>query len=311
MSETVQGPDDFPGAVLGAAAETGPEAEPLFEVLEPFQLDSHLVFNSPHSGRNYTADFLAVSRLDERNIRRSEDTFVDELFRPVTQFGAPLLMAHFPRAWLDVNREPYELDPKMFVGELPAFANSRSVRVAGGLGTIARIVAESHEIYTRPLTIEEALARIEGVYMPYHRTLRGLVARAYDAFGTATLIDCHSMPSSVRGVGTRFRPDFVLGDRHGASCSPELTSYVQQFLAGRGYTVCCNKPYAGGFITEHYGRPARNLHALQIEINRGLYLDEIRLTRTAGFEELQRDLTSLVEELTLLPAAGMQRDAAE
>lgn len=291
---------------------SGEDPGPAFEVLEPAIQSIPFVFNSPHSGRRYPPSFLAVSRLDERTIRRSEDTFVDDLFLPVLARGAPLLRAHFPRAWLDVNREPYELDPKMFAGELPAFANIRSVRVAGGLGTIARIVAESQEIYSCPLPIHEGLARIESVYMPYHRTLRGLIARTHASFGVAVLIDCHSMPSTVRGGSGRSRPDFVLGDRHGSSCMPEITELASRFLTGRGYSVCCNKPYAGGFITEHYGRPSRELHALQIEVNRGLYLDETTLQKAAGFGELQRDLMGLVDELALLPLRPeIERDAAE
>ena len=184
------------------------------------------------------------------------------------------MRANFPRAWLDVNREPYELDPKMFAGSLPTYANVRSVRVAGGLGTIARIVSEREEIYARPLAVEAALARIDLVYKPYHRVLRQLVVDTRAAFGLAVLIDCHSMPSTVRGGYGRPRPDIVLGDRYGTSCAAELTDLSAQILARRGYSVTRNKPYAGGFITEHYGQPARGLHAMQIEVNRSLYMDE-------------------------------------
>lgn len=286
--------------------------DPAFEALEPADQSAALVFNSPHSGQRYPAAFLAASCLDERAIRRSEDSFVDELFLPVLQRGAPLLRAHFPRAWLDVNREPYELDPKMFTGEVPAFANIASLRVAGGLGTIARIVAESQEIYAVPLPIQEALTRIDSVYVPYHKTLRGLIARTHASFGFAILIDCHSMPSFTRTSSARTRPHFVLGDRHGTSCSRELTQLAYRFLTGRGYSVACNKPYAGGFITEHYGRPHSHLHALQLEINRALYLDERTLQKTSGFGELQRDLMGLVEELAGLSLCGeIDREAAE
>ena len=242
-----------------------------------------MVLNSPHSGRFYPPEFLAASCLDERAIRRSEDTFVDDLFTPAAALGAPLLKANFPRAWLDVNREPYELDPKMFDGCLPTFANIRSVRVAGGLGTIARIVSESEEIYARPLTVDEALARIDNVYKPYHRSLRQLVAGTHVAFGFAVLIDCHSMPSAVRGNQGRLRPDIVLGDRYGTSCSGALIDGASRILSGLGYSVSRNKPYAGGFITEHYGQPGRGLHAMQIEVNRGLYMDERSLEQTPGF----------------------------
>lgn len=284
-----------------------------FEVIEPSDQRVPFVFNSPHSGRRYPASFLAASRLDQQSIRRSEDSFVDELFLPAVEAGAPLLRAHFPRAWLDVNREPYELDPKMFSGELPAYANVRSVRVVGGLGTIARVVSESEEIYARPLSVDEVLGRIEAVYMPYHRTLRQLLARTHVSFGCAVLVDCHSMPSTVRGSLLRGRPDFVLGDRHGASCSALLVDAADALLTRRGYDVSRNKPYAGGFITEHYGRPGKGLHALQIEVNRALYLDERSLQKASGFERLRRDIAALISELTRVGEGLVmsRQDAAE
>ncbi len=229
---------------------------PAFDIIAPARRNLPVVLSSPHSGSCYPEDFLAASRLDAQAIRRSEDTHVDTLMLEAAALGAPLLRANFPRAWLDVNREPYELDPKMFAGALPTYANVRSVRVAGGLGTIARIVAEREEIYDRPLPVEVALARIDRVYKPYHRALRQLVADTHAAFGVAILIDCHSMPSTVRGSYGRQRPDVVLGDRYGTSCAPELTDLSAQILTRRGYGVSRNKPYAGGFITEHYGRPA-------------------------------------------------------
>ena len=234
---------------------------PAFDVLCPADQRVPYVFNSPHSGRQYSQQFLASSRLDESAIRRSEDAFVDDLFAHVVPLGAPMLRAHFPRAYLDVNREPYELDPKMFDGRLPSYANIRSIRVAGGLGTVARIVSENHEIYRHRLPVEEALNRIEEIYKPYHSTLRRLLAQTHVTFGYAVLIDCHSMPSSVKCQTTDVRPDFILGDRYGTSCNSELTEYACSVLRDMGYSVSRNKPYAGGFITEHYGRPARGLHA--------------------------------------------------
>ena len=284
-----------------------------FELVEPAEQTIPFLFNSPHSGRTYPAEFLAASRLDERAIRGSEDTFVDELFLPAVAEGAPLLRAHFPRAWLDVNREPYELDPKMFAGPLPSYANVRSARVNGGLGTIARIVSDSEEIYARPLRVEEALARIQTVYMPYHETVHRLLGRTFAAFGCAILVDCHSMPSVIRGAMIRGRPDFVLGDRFGASCAPALTEAVEAALIARGYEVCRNKPYAGGFITEHYGRPERGLHALQIEVNRGLYLNERTLQKKDGFDRLRADLAAMIVEVSRLSAAWLapRQEAAE
>ena len=268
--------------------------KPAFEVIAPAVHRLPVILNSPHSGSVYPDDFLAASRLDERAIRRSEDTWVDELFLVAAELGCPLLKANFPRAWLDVNREPYELDPKMFDGSLPTYANIRSVRVAGGLGTIARIVSESEEIYTSPLAVETALVRIDTVYKPYHRTLRQLLLDTRAEFGLAVLIDCHSMPSTVRGMHRRVRPDIVLGDRYGTSCAMELTDFVAQVLTRFGYSVSRNKPYAGGFITEHYGQPARGLHVVQMEINRQLYMDEETLEKSARFATLRADLGRLV-----------------
>ncbi len=295
--------------------ETPPDfsGRPAFEVIAPLRHDLPIVLSSPHSGSCYPQDFLAASRLDAQAIRRSEDTHVDALMREAAALGAPLLHANFPRAWLDVNREPYELDPKMFAGALPTYANVRSVRVAGGLGTIARIVSEREEIYARPLPVDAALARIDLVYKPYHRVLRQLVVDTRAAFGVAMLIDCHSMPSTVRGGHGRARPDIVLGDRYGTSCACELTDLSAQILTRRGYSVTRNKPYAGGFITEHYGQPARGLHAMQIEVNRSLYMDERTLKTHSGFAQLSADLAHLVHELGLAFAAGFltRPEAAE
>ncbi|TYC60707.1 N-formylglutamate amidohydrolase [Rhodobacterales bacterium] len=294
-------------------AETPFEADfngcPAFDVLSPADQRLPYVFNSPHSGRQYPRSFLASSRLDELAIRRSEDAYVDDLFAHVVPLGAPLLRAHFPRAYLDVNREPYELDPKMFDGRLPPYANVRSIRVAGGLGTVARIVSENHEIYRHKLPVREALARVEEIYKPYHSTLRRLLAQTHVTFGYAVLIDCHSMPSTVKCQTTDTRPDFILGDRYGTSCSSELTDFACMTLRNMGYTVNRNKPYAGGFITEHYGRPASGLHALQIEINRGLYMNETTQEPSSGFADLFDNLREFTRELTSMPDAALPADS--
>lgn len=276
-----------------------------FEVIEPEAQCVPFVFNSPHSGATYPADFLASSRLNAQAIRRSEDCFVDALFEPVVGLGAPLMRAHFPRAFLDLNREPYELDPAMFDGALPPYVNSRSVRVAGGLGTIARVVADAEEIYAFRLPVIEAVNRIERLYKPYHTTLARLIGRTYARFGVAVLIDCHSMPSSERAGDGRRRPDMVVGDRYGTSAAPGLTDAVIALLSGLGYSVSRNRPYAGGYITEHYGRPLKGLHAIQIEINRSLYMDERLLKPSRGFGRLSRDLATFAEALfPFVPAAG-------
>jgi len=280
-----------------------------FETTDPFDVAAPqaqtlpFVFNSPHSGAAYPAAFLGATRLDARRIRLSEDAHVDRLFDHVVAAGAPLLRAHFPRAFLDVNREPYELDPKMFVGRLPSYANVRSIRVAGGLGTIARVVAEQEEIYPAPFPVEEALGRIEAIYKPYHAALRRLLAQTHVTFGAAVLIDCHSMPSSVRGQDPRTRADVVLGDRYGTSAARALVEHAADVLVDLGYTVAVNKPYAGGFITEHYGRPAKGLHAIQVEVNRGLYMDERTFEPTAGFAALRHDLGRFARQLFEFPVA--------
>jgi N-formylglutamate amidohydrolase len=275
-----------------------------FEVLAPARLASPLVFNSPHSGSVYPSCLAASSRLDARGIRRSEDFMVDRLFCDAPRCGAPLLLAHFPRAYLDVNREPYELDPKMFDGRLPPFANTRSLRVAGGLGTIPKIVGDGHDIYRHRLPVEEALQRIDAVYRPYHAALRGLVNGALRSFGEAVLMDCHSMPSASLGQNTVERPDIVLGDRYGASCSSQVIDAAEGILVELGFTVARNRPYAGGFITEHYGQPAAGVHALQIEINRGLYMDETAIALNDGYPRL-RDAMALFVQRLIEAVSGM------
>jgi N-formylglutamate amidohydrolase len=255
----------------------------LFDIWEPPQQHIPLVLNSPHSGRIYPRIFVENSRLDHSGIRRSEDFYVDELFSSGVGLGAPMLCANFPRAYVDVNREPYELDPRMFDGLLPPFANTSSIRVAGGLGTVPRIVAENMEIYKQKLPVDEALQRVEQIYKPYHAALRRLIARTHAQFGRAVLIDCHSMPGNIRLSGSGIRPDFIIGDRYGTSASSDLSRLALRLLEDMGFAAVRNKPYAGGFITEHYGRPARNLHALQIEINRSLYIDETTLKKKSDF----------------------------
>jgi N-formylglutamate amidohydrolase len=288
------------------------ELDPAFEVTEPEILAGPVVCNSPHSGRSYPSDFLTLSRLDLPSLRRSEDTFVDELFADAARHGAPLMRAHFPRAFLDVNREPYELDPRMFDGRLPAFANTRSLRVAGGLGTIARVVGDAREIYDRRLPVDEALRRIELYYKPYHRALRRLVLQAQSTFGLAVLLDCHSMPSNAGGREERPRADMVLGDRYGTSCAPAVTNVIEESLRAMGYAVLRNKPYAGGFITEHYGDPAAGLHAVQIEINRALYMEEREYRKSDRFESVRADLGRMVGALAAATAQITPlRDAAE
>lgn len=294
-------------------SEIREELDPPFEVLEPGECRGPVLFNSPHSGSIYPRAFLTTSRLDIATLRRSEDSFVDELIGGVVACGFPMMRAHFPRCFVDVNREPYELDPRMFDGRLPSFANTRSMRVAGGLGTVARVVGDAQEIYDQRIPVDDALRRIESLYKPFHRALRRLFTRLHRDFGAAVLIDCHSMPSSAGHKDERPRPEFVLGDRYGTSCVGAVSETVEQTLRGLGYSVSRNKPYAGGFITEHYGNPSAGLHAIQLEINRALYMDERRYERSRNFARLAADLEMLARRLGEIPLEELRpyRAAAE
>jgi N-formylglutamate amidohydrolase len=258
-----------------------------------------LIVASPHSGSDYPAEFVAASRLDPVSLRRSEDSFVDELFAAAPSLGAPLLSARFPRAYLDVNREAYELDPAMFSDALPEFVNALSPRVRMGLGTIARIVASGEEIYAGKLCFAEARRRIDGLYHPYHQALRRLVEETEAMFGGYLLVDCHSMPSAAGSVCSPDGADIVLGDCHGAACAPAILDAARHFLAGRGFAVAINAPYAGGFTTEYYGDPRRHRHALQIEINRALYMDERSYRRKPRFARLAAEMAELMHRLSL------------
>jgi N-formylglutamate amidohydrolase len=271
------------------------ELHPPFSILGAESQRVPVLFNSPHSGRVYPSVFLEASRLSPQALRKSEDAYVEELLAAAPEHGAVLMHAHFPRAYIDINREPYELDPLLFDGRLPDFVNSQSIRAIGGLGTIARIVNEKEEIYQRPLQLEAAFTRIDRLYKPYHEALAQLVETTRARFGTAFLLDCHSMPSQQGERGGW--PDFVLGDRFGASCAQEITKVVQSALRSLGYRVLLNKPYAGGFITENYGKPAAGIHVLQIEIDRSLYMNEDTFEKSASFTGLQRDMSRLIGTL--------------
>lgn len=299
------------------AAEEAPEGGgrqvPPHEILEPAERTAPFVFDSPHSGAFYPRAFVEGSRLDRTSLRRSEDCFVDELFAGVTATGAPLLKANFPRAFLDVNREPYELDPAMFDGPLPSDARTGTARVAAGLGTIARVVADNREIYPGPIPVAEALGRIDRLYHPYHAALSSLLVETRRRFGLCVLVDCHSMPSGARGLDPSGRPDIIVGDRFGTSCAGDITRLVTGILGDLGYRTGLNRPYAGGFITERYGTPRAGIHVVQVEINRGLYMDEQRFRKTASFEAVRRDMTAFSERLVAAVArrAGPLSDAAE
>jgi N-formylglutamate amidohydrolase len=273
------------------------------EIIQPARQTLPLVFASPHSGSDYPADFLASSRLDPISLRRSEDSFVHEIFGCAPEMGAPLLHALFPRAFVDPNREPYELDPAVFRDRLPPYANTSSPRVAAGLGTIARVVANGASIYRRKLSLEEGLERIRSYYWPYHEALRSLVESTKERFGYCILVDCHSMPSSSRPSRSACNAAFVLGDCHGTTCAPVVTQTVEQVLSAKDYLVVRNTPYAGGFVTRHYGKPQARVHCLQIEINRHIYMDESRIERRPALKALAKDMREVVTALGALDPA--------
>lgn len=283
-----------------------PEEGEVIEILRPERQTLPVVFASPHSGNRYPDSFTAASRLDFATLRKSEDSFVDEIFGAAPRYGAPLLKALFPRAYIDPNREPFELDPEMFAEALPSYVNTHSPRVAAGLGTIARVVATGAEIYRDKLSFAEAAERINALYRPYHRALQELIEATRTSFGWCLLIDCHSMPS-VGGPmdadpGKR-RVDFVLGDCFGAACDAAITTHVERVLAESGHTVTRNLPYSGGYTTVHYGRPRADVHVLQIEINRAMYMDEDRYTRLPGIAALTADIETLMGTLEPFCAA--------
>lgn len=277
-----------------------PRASRRYDILLPARQTAPLVLASPHSGADYPPEFVAGSPLTARDLRRSEDAFVDELFAAAPEFGAPLLRARFPRAYIDPNRAPFELDPGMFEDPLPGYADVGSRRAAAGHGTIARIVASGSEIYGRKLRFAEAEARVDSCYQPYHAALRRLVGRTRRRFGHCVLLDCHSMPSiggPMDPDSGRRRADFILGDGFGTTCDDAVTAAVEDTLARQGGAVVRNEPFSGGYTTRHYGRPAEGVHALQIEINRALYMDERTITRLPAFPELARRMAGVVAVL--------------
>jgi N-formylglutamate deformylase len=247
----------------------------------PIRQTAPLIFASPHSGSLYPARFARQSRLDAVTLRKSEDAFVEELFAAVPELGVPLIAARFPRAFVDVNRAPGEIDPHMFDAPLGSSIGPRTPRVAAGLGVIPRIVRDGVEIYGARLPALEAAFRLESFYRPYHAALAKLVAETRALFGVAIVIDCHSMPPTSRGT------DIVIGDCYGEAAAAELVVDAQRALAELGFSVARNAPYAGGYTTNLYGKPESGVHALQIEISRALYLDEARMAKTAGFAHCQ------------------------
>jgi N-formylglutamate amidohydrolase len=299
--------------------------KPSFSLHYPDKCRNPFVFASPHSGRYYSERFLQLSELPKLALRGSEDAYVDELFSSVTSFGSPFLVANYPRSYVDLNREPLELDPRMFSDLLPSSCNIKSDRVAVGLGTIPRVVSFDKNIYPRKLKYFEEKSRLDYVYTPYHQQLQALLINTKAKYGWAALIDCHSMPSLKlqpdRSISKKlfssppssgFDHDIVLGDRYSSSCSVHLSNIVERLFRDLGYSIGRNDPYAGGYCTSHYGRPHMGIHAIQIEVNRKLYLNENTVTKRVGAtKKLKSDISGIMAELTGLDLSNVRPMAAE
>lgn len=276
----------------------------------PEAATSCVVFASPHSGRDYPWRFLRGTLLDEQAIRSSEDAFVDRLFDCAPQFGAPLLRAGAPRAFIDLNRSVDELDPALIEG---VRRGGHNPRVSSGLGVVPRVVANGRAIYRGKLPLAEAERRISRYWYPYHQQLRRLLETAREQHGEAILIDCHSMPhEAVEGVARNSarRPEIVIGDRFGASAAPEIVARVEAAFAGAGLAVVRNTPFAGAYVTQAYGRPSRGQHAIQIEIDRSIYMDETRIRPNANFQAFRRLLRGVVAEIAAIGHRDAERPLA-
>ena len=272
----------------------------IFKIKYPDFLSSPNVYSFPHSGTYYFKNFLEQTNLDLANLRRSEDFYVDELFDESNVYGSLSIKANYPRSYLDLNREPYELDQSMFEDTLPKYINTNSKSVAIGLGTIPKIVSVNTEIYKNKIKWREIQARIEKIYFPYHAALKQLLIKSKYNFGYSLLIDCHSMPSNSEfyNLNQFTLPDVILGDVYGKSCDPSITNLIESILSKQGYKVLRNKLYSGGFCTRNYGRPSENMHAIQIEINRSLYIDETNYIKKNNFKKIKTDMANLVRDLS-------------
>lgn len=269
---------------------------------------SPVIVASPHSGRHYPWSFIRRTMLDERAIRSSEDAFVDMLVAEAPNLGAPLLAAEYPRAYLDLNRACEELDPAL-IEDVPR--GTINPRVSSGLGVIPRVVAGGRVIYRGKLAREEAEERIAHVWRPYHERLEALVQDSLAIFGQAILLDMHSMPREALETLTRKpgqkRPDVVLGDRFGASASATVVDRLESAFTAAGLSVSRNNPFAGAYIAQHYGRPSRGRHAVQIEIDRSLYMNEELIRPSGSFQSMKKLVTGVLRsmiEADALPVAA-------
>jgi N-formylglutamate amidohydrolase len=271
---------------------------PAFVLKRPVRQAGPMIFASPHSGRDYPADFLARVLLDQQAIRSSEDAFVDHLFDAAPRHGAPLLAARVPRAFIDLNRAADELDPAVIDG---IHRVSHNPRVSSGLGVIPRVVAGGRAIYRGKLSLAEAEQRISRFWHPYHEALAGLIDETRTAFGSAVLIDCHSMPHEAIEAHSRPgqpRPEVVLGDRHGVAAGQAVMDRVQAAFEASGLRVVRNAPFAGAYVAQTYGRPSRGVHVVQVEIDRSLYMNEARVEPLPGFAAFREMIAGVVADLT-------------
>lgn len=280
-------------------------------ISSPARRETSVVFSSPHSGRDYPESFLNQSVLGENAIRSSEDAFVDRLFESAPSYGAPLVCARVPRAFVDLNRSADELDPAVIEGVRQVGHNPR---VASGLGLVPRVVANGQAIYRGKITRAEAEDRIERYWRPYHAALRQELDRAQAAFGQAILIDCHSMPHEAMDQVTRsglVRAEVVLGDRFGAAAGEEVVDRVERAFRDAGLVVARNTPFAGAFVVQHYGRPAAGRHALQVEIDRALYMDERTIRPKPDFDDFKRLIEGVIADVAAIGRPGENALAAE
>ena len=278
-------------------------------IVEPATLTSGVVFALPHSGRDYGVSFLNQSILDKISIRSSEDAFLDQLIDGIEKYGAPKIVANAPRAFIDLNRSTDELDPALISG---IKNNMRNPRISSGLGVIPRVVSHGKEIYRGKLSLEQAQSRIEYYWKPYHKDLSTLLKRAQSIYGQSLLIDMHSMPHEAVSTQSSFisAPEIVVGDRFGMSSDPEFTNLIVSILKQHGFRVAKNTPFAGAFITKHHGKIKERTHAIQLEIDRSLYMDEERISPNSGFEKLKSQLFPALIQISSL-ICNSEKIAAE
>jgi N-formylglutamate amidohydrolase len=275
-------------------AGAGGSDDDAFVVLRP-RTPGRFVFASPHSGTVYPSDMGADASLDEASLRSAEDALVDRLIAPGVDRGATVVLARLGRAWVDLNRDPADLDPLLIDG---AADGAVSARTAAGYGVIPRLTGDGRALYDRRLTLAEARSRIAGTHAPYHSALAEWMQAARAQYGEAVLVDWHSMPArATQGSGGARGPDVVLGDRHGSSCSAELTRRLRRAFESLGWRVALNQPYAGGWTTQSWGRPSEGFHAIQIELNRALYFDEVARSPGPGWSRTEKGVARVIADL--------------